>query len=263
MSPLETHMQAIASLVEGHAEPPTLNALLVAGTKGGPRARVYRNSSLLAASEALKSNYAATAAIMGDDFFSAMARAFVDANRPRSRSLVGYGRTLPSFIAAGEPEHGLAWLTDLARLDRAWLEAHLAADADALAADALAELASDEAVLLATKLTLAPNVRQVTCNWQVFDLWSRLRRNERPEPGHPVAQGAQQVLVWRPKGDVEYRLLCPAEAAFLSQIAAGATLGRAAEAGLSVQPEFDIGSALAAAIIDGLFARSDIIGSKT
>jgi len=256
MSPLETHMQTISGLVSGQNGPQDLDPLMMEGAKAGPRARVYRNSSLLAASDALKSNYSATAAIMGDEFFGAMARAFVDANRTQSRTLVGYGAELPDFIAAAQGEHGLPWLADMARLDRAWLAAHLAADDAALAPDAFAQMAQDEAVLMAARLALGPSVALVQGDWQVFELWAAIRRDNVPEIQQELAQVPQTVLIWRRAGEVNYRLLSLGEAAFLSAVKIHSPLEQAAEAGLTADPEFDIGQALAAAISRAIFTRA-------
>ena len=253
MSPLEAHMDAVIGLIEGRSEPQVLTPLLEGGVDAGPRALVYRNSSLLAASDALKSNYQATAAIMGDAFFAAMARAYIGDNRAISRSLVGYGETLPDFIAAGVSEHGLPWLPDLARLDRAWLAAHLAPDEMPFSAEAFAELASDQDALFETRLTLGANVCVIRAEWKLYDLWADLRRGNIPDGQVEVAQETDCVLIARPFSEVFDRVLSIGEFAFLRALKAGATLGAAAEIALGQAEDFDIGQALANSITDALF----------
>ncbi|MCF6329364.1 MAG: putative DNA-binding domain-containing protein [Henriciella sp.] len=253
MSPLEAHMDAVIGLIEGRSGTPALTPLLAGGVDAGPRALVYRNSSLLAASDALKSNYQATAAVMGDAFFAAMARAYVSDNRAVSRSLVGYGENLPAFIAAGVSEHGLPWLADLARLDRAWLAAHLAPDEVPFPADAFAELASDQDALFEMRLTVGANVGVIRTGWKLYDLWAGLRLGNLPDGQVEVAQETDCVLITRPFSEVFSRVLSIGEFAFLRGLKAGATLGAAAKIALGQAEDFDIGQAMAGSITDGLF----------
>ncbi len=253
MLSLEAHMDAVIGLIEGRSGTSALAPLLADGVDAGPRALVYRNSSLLAASDALKSNYQATAAIMGDAFFAAMARAYISDNRATSRSLVGYGKSLPEFIAAGVSEHGLPWLADLARLDRAWLAAHLAPDEVPFPAEAFAELAGDQDALFETRLTLGANVCVIRSEWKLYNLWADLRRGNIPDGQVEVAQETDCVLIARPFSEVFDRVLSLGEFAFLRALKAGATLGAAAQIALGQAEDFDIGQALAENITDGLF----------
>ncbi len=253
MSPLEAHMDAVISVVCGRTGPESLNTLMRDGADIGPRALVYRNSSLLAASDALKSNFQATAAIMGPDFFGAMARAYVDQQRPSDRSLVGYGDDLPDFIAAGEAEHGLPWLADLARLDMAWLMAHLASDDPILDPSVLATLAQTEADLLAATLLFGAHVQIVSCDWQVFALWADLRRGDDVDSERQMTPGEQTVLISRGASEVVFRQLSEGEIEFLTSLQCGQRLEEAVIAGLRAAPDFDISQTLAISLADGLF----------
>lgn len=254
MSSLDQHMEIIAGLVAGTLESSALAGLMSDGADPGPAARVYRNSSLLAACDALKSNYQATGLIMGDEFFSAMARAYVDANRAEQRSLVGYGRSLPEFIDSAAEQHGLPWLSSIAQLDRAWLEAHLAKDDKPLAPEDLAGLACDEEKLLAAQFGLRRSVCLVETAQTVFDLWQDLRAKRLPEAAVEVSSGAQHVLIWRHESEVQSRTTGPGEHAFLGALSRGKTLGNAAQSGVSAEETFDAGSALAINTSSGVLA---------
>ena len=80
--------------------------------------------------------YPVTRRLVGDDFFRAMARAFVAAQKPRSPVLIHYGADFPAFVEAFEPAREIPYLTDVARLENAWVEAYHAAEAPALALEA-------------------------------------------------------------------------------------------------------------------------------
>jgi len=255
MPQLDDQLDAIAAFVSGTVDGDALSDLMVAQASPGVRARVYRNSSLLAASDALRSNYPAVRTLLGEEAFSAMARGYIETHRPRARSLVGYGAELPAFLDAMLERHGLAVLGDIARLDRAWLEAHLAREADAFTPEAFAELAGDEARLVATRLALAPHVRRVQTGWPLHDGWQTLRAGERVELSEPPPPETEHSLVWRPHGEVVSRALTPGEAGFLQAISGGATLGDAAARALEADSDLDIATLLGATVSAGLYTQ--------
>jgi len=57
---------------------------------------------------------------------------------PRSAVMIHYGADFPGFVAAFEPAREIAYLSDVARLEDAWVEAYHAAEAAPLALAALA-----------------------------------------------------------------------------------------------------------------------------
>lgn len=111
---------------------------------GGPngkaavkRFNVYRNNVTVSLIEALAATFPATERITGEAFFRAMARFHVRETPPVSPLLFEYGRDFPGFIARYEYAQSMPWLADVARIERAWLDAYHAADAPALPPSAL------------------------------------------------------------------------------------------------------------------------------
>ncbi len=78
--------------------------------------------------------------IVGDDFFTAMARVYVVAEPPSSPVLMDYGVTFADFIAGFEPAASLPYLPDIARIERAWREAYHAEEAPPLDLSDLARI---------------------------------------------------------------------------------------------------------------------------
>src|SRR5215468_10947824 len=148
MLPLEqaracSYAAAFASaLVDPECETPAI----VAGPAGKGAVRrynVYRNNVTVSLIDALAAIYPAVQRITGVDFFRAMARFHIRATPPTSPLLFEYGRDFPEFIAQYEHAQAMPWLADTARLERAWLDAYHAADAEPLPADALAAFPAD------------------------------------------------------------------------------------------------------------------------
>ena len=96
------------------------------------RYAVYRNNVTVSLIDALAAVYPAVQRITGADFFRAMARFHIRETPPTSPLLFEYGRDFPDFIARYPHAEAMPWLADVARLERAWLDAYHAADAPAL-----------------------------------------------------------------------------------------------------------------------------------
>ena len=107
------------------------------------RYNVYRNNVTVSLIDALVAIYPAVQRITGTEFFRAMARFHVRATPPTSPLLFEYGRDFPAFIESYEYAQDMPWLADVARIERAWLDAYHAADAPPLAAAALAQVPAD------------------------------------------------------------------------------------------------------------------------
>jgi hypothetical protein len=102
------------------------------GREGRPDARrfaVYRNNIAVGLIASLEMRYPVTRRLVGDDFFRAMAQAFVARNKPSSPVLILYGAEFPAFVETFEPAREIAYLPDVARLENAWVESYHSADA--------------------------------------------------------------------------------------------------------------------------------------
>ena len=119
---------------------------LIAGPKGKgvvKRYNVYRNNVTVSLIEALAATFPAVRRITGEEFFRAMARFHIRDTPPNSALLFEYGRDFPAFIAAYEYAQDMPWLADVARIERAWLDAYHAADAEPLSPSALAAVPAE------------------------------------------------------------------------------------------------------------------------
>ncbi|KCZ93476.1 DNA-binding domain-containing protein [Hyphomonas johnsonii] len=251
---LEKHIETVSEFASGQAGAVALQPLMKDHAHPGQRANVYRNSGILACVEALRSNYSRLARMMGDEFFGAMARAYVASKPPSVRSLVGYGASLPPFLAAADSQHGLPWLSNLALLDRAWLAAHLASDARPLSADSVARHGPD--ALMHTLIDLSPSARLVETDWGLTALWSALDAGNAPSRETPIPQRTEYVLFWRPDGEVRMRQLSHGEYTFLQSLARGHAIGAACEMALSAQPDIDLSSLIAGTFASGIFVNA-------
>src|SRR6266542_3456863 len=69
------------------------------------------------AAEALATTFPTVQALVGEDFFRMLARAFVGQSPPNQPVLAEYGAGFPAFIAGHDAARDLPYLADIARLD--------------------------------------------------------------------------------------------------------------------------------------------------
>lgn len=261
MTPLEKHVALLSGLASGAARPADLAGLMAGQCEPGQRARIYRNSGIAACADALKSNYPRLARLVGDTFFRGLAQAYIDQRPPAQRSLVGYGQALPDFIDAAAGEHGLSWLGDFARLERAWLTAHLAADHALLAPPALAGL-SEEA-LISAQIMFHPSLALVQTRWRLFELWQEAGDAAFRDAPRTLLQQADAVLFWRPEHEVRTRQLPGPHAAFIASLGSGDTLGAACAQVLALDPGEDLPALIAAVLAAGFITDIDTATGDT
>lgn len=205
------------------------------GRPAQKRFDVYRNNVAVSLTEALETAFPALRALVGDDFFRAMAGVFLRAHPPSSPVMMFYGAQMPEFLRGFPPAAGLAYLPDIAQLELALRRAYHAADATPLAPEALQALDPD--ALAGARISLVPAAILVTSAHPLYDIY---RAATRPDTPKPRAE-AQSVLVTRPDLDPQLDPLAPASARLIAALRAGTPLGAAAEA---AGPDLDLGAAL-------------------
>jgi hypothetical protein len=189
------------------------------------RLAIYRRAVAANAIAALRSAYPVIVRLVGEAFFDEAGRRYMATSPPRCADLNRYGDGFPAFLEGYLHAVTLPWLGDVARLEWAWHEALMAADADALDLAALARV--PEAAASDIRFEIHPSVRVVRSLWPILAIWEanqpqRDGTAERDE-GHDI------VLVWRGHAQVQATLLTDSTATFLERLRSGLTLGVASE----------------------------------
>ncbi len=218
------------------------------------RFAVYRNNVFVGLIDALKESFPATSRIVGEEFFRAMARAYVMIAPPVSPILLDYGAGFAAHIASFEPAQSLPYLADVARIERAWLEAYHAAEAEPLEAARLAAI--DTETLPQLRLRLHPSLRIVRSKLPALTIW-RMNVADGAPGAIDLAAGAEDTLIVRPVAEVETRLLPPGSAEFILALASGAAVLEAATTAWVVEPGFDLAGSLSGLIHSGAIVGYD------
>lgn len=214
------------------------------------RYNVYRNNVTVSLIDALAGIYPAVQRLTGAEFFRAMARFHLRATPPTSPLLFEYGRDFPAFIETYEYAQSVPWLADIARMERAWLDAYHAADVEPLAAEALGSVPPDRLGDLI--FTPHPATRIVRSDYPALTIFAA---NRSDDPAGPIGTiEPEDALITRPDMEVVVRHLPPGGAEFLVALMSGDTLGVAAAKAVEACPSFDIAASVAGMIEAGVFS---------
>ena len=214
------------------------------------RYNVYRNNVTVSLIDALAGIFPAVQRLTGPDFFRAMARFHLRETPPSSPLLFEYGREFPAFIERYEYAQSLPWLADVARIERAWLDAYHAADVQPLQPDVLASVPPDR---LADLIFLPhPSARIVRSRYPALTIFAA-NRSDKPV-GQIEATEPEDALITRPDMEVVVRHLPPGGADFLGYLVSGEPLGVAAARAIEACPSFDIAASVAGMVEAGVFS---------
>jgi hypothetical protein len=210
---------------------------------------VYRNTSLSGLSEALFDNFPVVCELVGEELFGALALDFAQSTPPGSPILALYGAGFADWLADQPVGRDISYLADVARCERAHIEALFAADAPALGIGDIAAIAPD--ALLAMPFALHPAAR---FGWQAtpgIDIW--LAHRNRIDSEIVIDWRAAGYLFTRPELETRARPIDRPAHRLLHGLRLGETLGEAAAATLTLYPATDIGALFASLVATGAF----------
>jgi hypothetical protein len=214
-----------------------------AGRPAGSRFDVYRNNVAASLTEALGTGFPAIRALVGEDFFRAMAGVFLRAHPPEDPRLQLWGGRFPGFLARFDPVAHLPYLPDVARLELGLRQSYHAADAAPLALSG-----RDPAEVLKLRPRLAPATLILRARFPVLSIWRRSLR----DPTAAVPPEAQTVLIARRDYDPEPSLLPPGGHGFARHLKGRLTLAEALAAAQAETPEADAAALLTLFLAPGL-----------
>lgn len=213
---------AAALLDPDRAAPPDLTD--GAGRPAGRRYDVYRNNVTVSLCDALEQAFPVLRALVGDEFFRAMAQVYARAHPPASPLMMFYGAQMPAFLAQFAPVAHLPYLPDVARLELALRESYHAADAAPVDPAALAALPPEQLGQL--RLRLAPAPRLLVSDYPIGSIHRAHVDAAAPAP----APGPEAVLIVRPGFDPVPHIITPKAASFVAALAKGQPLELALDA---------------------------------
>ncbi|HEY1928180.1 MAG TPA: DNA-binding domain-containing protein [Caulobacteraceae bacterium] len=209
---------------------------------------VYHNAYRGQLVDCLRDTFEKVAAWLGDDAFEDAARAYVEANPPRSWTLSDYGERFGATLATIYPDD--PEVAELAWLDWTLRRAFEAADCDPLEVAALADIDWDQAVFSFVP-TLTLNLVQTNC----AAIWSALATGTMPPPAERLSS-ATTIRVWRAGLSPQFKSIAPTEARALQLAIMDLSFGEICKLAIEEADECDAVQAasqlLSAWISDGI-----------
>lgn len=219
------------------------------GADPAGRFAVYRNNVIASLVDALADSFPVTQALVGTDFFRAMAREFIRIAPPRSPVLAFYGQDFPGFIARFPPAAALPYLADVSSLEMAYIESFHAQDHVSVAPERWQTALSDQENLPRLRITLHPSLKVVRSPYAIVSLWAA-HQNQTPSC-LPDPDQAENAWIVRKGLAVEVMRMAKGDCDFIEALAADRPLSDAAQAAQG--NDFDLARCL------GLLLREQII----
>lgn len=179
---------------------------------------VYRNAYVARLIEFLTHDYEKLHALLGDDQFDVVARAYIVANPSQTPNARWYGQHLPQFLRTSSDYRDTPALADLAALEMALNDVFDSQDAPALTMEDLSTLSPEDWAGLT--FTPHPAVRRLDVTTNIVDIWRAL--NDDSEPPDIVAlDEPAQIVLYRADAMATFRVLAADEAMMWDEAAKG------------------------------------------
>ena len=220
------------------------------GPDGQPCPRrfdVYRNNVVAGLIAALGDAYPVVSRLVGLEFFRAMAAAYVTRHPPQSPILLAYGAGFPRFLASFPPVKSLPYLSDVARIERAWVEAYHAPDQNP--AEVTPLLTLPPARLGAVRVSLHPSLRLIASHFPALTIWQSNLPGNTPAPVDLTI--GETALILRPRHEVVVQKLTLGATAFFAGLQEGDTIMQAAAKSIAQDPVFDFAGNLSTLLLSG------------
>lgn len=180
------------------------------GFKGEDLIQVYRNNYALSLTEALGATYGAVKRLVGEDFFSYIAKQFIQKYPLSSSYLNDFGDEFADFIAGHELCQTLPYLSCVARLERCYEKAYHAAEKPQYDLRQISNLAGAEDF----HIDIHPAVQLMQSKYPVMDIWLMDETSAVPQ----LEQNPQIVIIYRSEYKVQVELLEESEFQLIGQI---------------------------------------------
>lgn len=216
--------------------------VLEAGMSADARLGIYQNNLREGFIKALALGFPVIERLSGTDYFRQLALEFLAAHPSRAGNLHHIGAPFAPFLERKFAGTQYAYFADVAAFEHAYEEAQLAADAEAISADAFAGIAPEEYERLT--FTFHPTCRLVQSRFPVLSVWRANQPETSSDEVIDLDSGGDNVLMLRTPDCVEFHRLPPTQFALFDALSRGENLGTALDRAESTETDFDLGAAL-------------------
>jgi len=198
---------------------------------------LYRGNLTETWRKTLAAAYPVVLALVGEEFFGGLARAYGRAHPADDPDLNRFGAHFADFLRGFPHVADFPYLPDMATLEWALHRAHYAPAADSLTAQQLAAVAPE--AFEQARFRLHPACRLLASEWATVALWQA----HQPDSGVAFPQqmeAASHAIVTRPQWKAGVLALSAASHAALTVLSQGGNAGAALDAAFELDEDFDV-----------------------
>jgi hypothetical protein len=230
-----------AALMAPDATPPDC-IIGACGMDAAAALAVYRNNVFTNYRKALRDDFPAILALVGEGFFQSACDAYAREHASQSGDLNRFGAAFMEFLKIWPPARSLAYLPDVARLEWAIHLAFNAAEAAPLQLESLA--AVPPGLVPRLRWHLHPSAVLIESRYPVYAIWRISTLAPEGNEQVDLDAGPDRLLVVRRGASVEIEPLALAEWTALTALAAGGTLADVHADASAIDSAFDLSSFL-------------------
>jgi len=239
--PLERLQARFAAALIDSALAPSIAEFAEPDPRMTDRLALYRANVHAAWGKALANAYPVVRALVGKEFFSALAHAYGHAHPSISGDLNCFGAQFSAFIQGFPHTRSLPYLGDIAALEWCVHRAHYAMDSAGIRHEWITSLAPGN--LLGARFALHPACRWTESTYPVASIWLA-HQSGSPVPLPTQLDRHEVALVVRPRWRVGVLVSSAGEIAALKHLRVGFDVECAIGVALEVEPSFDFPRAL-------------------
>jgi hypothetical protein len=222
-----------------------LASRLRGGHDPGARLGIHLRHYTTSLSVALCDKFPASAWLAGAEVVREAAGAYARRHPPLQPCIAEYGRHFPQFLARHPRAAQLPYLASFAELEWAVGQASIAVEAPPLSWTELATRGAER--LIDSDLALQPSVHYVCADWCIDELMHTYLSGVAPER-FVLLDTVTLIEVRGARGTFRLTRLDAGTFAFRAALAAGRTVGEAADGALTIDAKLDPGNALRALV---------------
>lgn len=214
------------------------------------RLTIYRNNFFFSVIEVLKDTYPTVEKLVGEEFFSAACKKYIENKPPDNPVLIELGSNLPEFLDTFEPLANYPYIPDVARLDFYRHQSWYAENIASLNAENFAEF--DISALANAHIELHPSLRWLSSEFSIFSIWlaNQSETSDKLEPNTP-----EIVLIVRPENEVETYKLDPGTLTFIQKLGQNLSIGESLHLALEGNDNFNPSEAINFLMTSGVASK--------
>lgn len=231
--------QMVRALFDREEEVATLSLFKGDCMRAQQALALYRGNLSATWEKSLSAAYPVLRALVGDEFFAALVRAFGKQMPSTDGDVHRFGARFAEFLGGFAPVASYPYFVDMARYEWALHRAHFADRIAVIDRTMLASLLPQQ--LEEMRCRWNPACTLLRSNWAVSAIWQAHQVNADASALHALPQqlaAADYAVTVRPKWRVDLLPLSAAAYQALHQIEQGITLGEAIDAALAIDEDF-------------------------